>query len=225
MGGIPTNVKGEVVIDEKNTVLPGLYAAGEVACVSVHGANRLGTNSLLDIIVFGKICGLEAAEYAKGASFQSLPNDAADFARQQFDKILHGQGTERLIDLGKEMKRVMFDHVGVFRTEEGMKNALATVRELKERFNNIRLEDHGKIFNTDLFNAWELGNLPDLAEVTTVSALARTESRGAHARDDYPERNDTKWLKHTLAWYKNGDIKLRYKPVVITKYEPKKRTY
>ena len=225
MGGIPTNVKGEVVIDEKNTVLPGLYAAGEVACVSVHGANRLGTNSLLDIIVFGKICGLEAAEYAKGASFQSLPNDAADFARQQFDKILHGQGTERLIDLGKEMKRVMFDHVGVFRTEEGMKNALATVRELKERFNNIHLEDRGKIFNTDLFNAWELGNLLDLAEVTTVSALARTESRGAHARDDYPERNDTKWLKHTLAWYQNGSIKLRYKPVVITKYEPKKRTY
>jgi succinate dehydrogenase / fumarate reductase flavoprotein subunit len=225
MGGIPTNIKGEVVIDEKNTILLGLYAAGEVACVSVHGANRLGTNSLLDIIVFGKICGLEAAEYAKGASFQSLPNDAADFARQQFDKILHGQGTERLIDLGKEMKRVMFDHVGVFRTEEGMKNALATVRELKERFNNIRLEDRGKVFNTDLFNAWELGNLLDLAEVTTVSALARTESRGAHARDDYPERNDTKWLKHTLAWYKNGGIKLRYKPVVITKYEPKKRTY
>ena len=225
MGGIPTNVKGEVVIDEKNTVLPGLYAAGEVACVSVHGANRLGTNSLLDIIVFGKICGLEAAEYAKGASFLSLPNDAADFAHQQFDKILHGQGTERLIDLGKEMKRVMFDHVGVFRTEEGMKNALATVRELKERFNNIHLEDRGKIFNTDLFNAWELGNLLDLAEVTTVSALARTESRGAHARDDYPERNDTKWLKHTLAWYQNGGIKLRYKPVVITKYEPKKRTY
>ena len=225
MGGIPTNIKGEVVIDEKNTVLPGLYAAGEVACVSVHGANRLGTNSLLDIIVFGKISGLEAAEYAKGASFQPLPNDATDFARQQFDKILHGQGTERLIDLGKEMKRVMFDHVGVFRTEEGMKNALATVRELKERFKNIRLEDRGKIFNTDLFNAWELGNLLDLAEVTTVSALARTESRGAHARDDYPERNDTKWLKHTLAWYKNGGIKLRYKPVVITKYEPKKRTY
>jgi succinate dehydrogenase / fumarate reductase flavoprotein subunit len=225
MGGIPTNIKGEVVIDEKNTVLPGLYAAGEVACVSVHGANRLGTNSLLDIIVFGKISGLEAAEYAKGASFQPLPNDATDFARQQFDKILHGQGTERLIDLGKEMKRVMFDHVGVFRTEEGMKNALATVRELKERFKNIHLEDRGKIFNTDLFNAWELGNLLDLAEITTVSALARTESRGAHARDDYPERNDTKWLKHTLAWYKNGGIKLRYKPVVITKYEPKKRTY
>ena len=225
MGGIPTNIKGEVVIDEKNTVLPGLYAAGEVACVSVHGANRLGTNSLLDIIVFGKISGLAAAEYAKGASFQPLPNDAADFARQQFDKILHSQGTERLSDLGKEMKRVMFDHVGVFRTEEAMRNALVTVRELKERFKNIRLEDRGKIFNTDLFNAWELGNLLDLAEVTTVSALERTESRGAHAREDYPERDDTNWLKHTLAWYKNGGVELRYKPVVITKYEPKKRTY
>ncbi len=225
MGGIPTNTRAEVVIDENNTVMPGFYAAGEVACVSVHGANRLGTNSLLDIIVFGKHAGINAAEFAKGASFQPLPDDAADFARQQLDALLNSTGSERVADISHEMKTAMFDHVGVFRTEEGMRQTLEKIRELKERYKHIRIEDRGKIFNMELMNAWELGNLLDLAEVTTVSALARTESRGAHAREDYPKRDDANWLKHTLAWFRDGEVKLGYKPVVITKYQPKERVY
>lgn len=225
MGGIPTNKYGQVVIDENNEVLPGMYAAGEVACVSVHGANRLGTNSLLDLLVFGKHAGLNAAAYANGASFASLPADATDFSRAQFDRLLQGKGEERPMQIAAEMKAVMNDHVGVFRTAEGMQIALDKIKELKTRFLAVRVEDHGKIFNTDLLNAWELGNLLDLAEVTTVSALARQESRGAHARDDFSKRNDVDWLKHTLAWTGEGPIKLSYKPVVITKFQPKERVY
>ena len=225
MGGIPTNKFGEVVIDENNTVMPGLYAAGEVACVSVHGANRLGTNSLLDLIVFGKYAGLRAAEFANHANFQPLPADATGFARQQIDGLFNSKGTERLSDISREMKAVMFDHVGIFRTGEGMAQALAKVRELKERFKNVQVEDSGKIFNTNLLNAWELGNLLDLAEVTTLCAIARTESRGAHARDDFPNRDDANWLKHTLTWMKDGEIRLSYKPVEITKWQPKERVY
>jgi succinate dehydrogenase / fumarate reductase flavoprotein subunit len=225
MGGIPTNLLGEVVIDENNTVMPGLYAAGEVACVSVHGANRLGTNSLVDLIVFGKHAGLNASEYARGASFEPLPADAADYARQQLDHLLNNRGTERAADIAHEMKSTMFDHVGVFRTEEGMQQALSKVCELKDRYQNVKVDDQGKIYNTDLLNIWELGNLLDLAEVTTVSALARRESRGGHAREDYPKRDDVNWLKHTLAWDRDGKIELAYKPVAITKWQPKERVY
>ena len=225
MGGIPTNKLGQVVIDEQNNVLPGLYAAGEVACVSVHGANRLGTNSLLDLIVFGKYAGLEAAQYANGVAFQSLPADPTEFTRQQIDAILQADGEEKAFEIGKEMKSVMFDEVGVFRTAEGMGHALEKVRELRERLKHVRKVDRGKVFNTELLNIWELGNLLELAEVTTVSALARNESRGGHAREDYPKRDDQNWLKHTLAWMQDGEIKLGYKPVVITKYPPKERVY
>ena len=225
MGGIPTNMFGEVVIDENNTIMPGMYAAGEVACVSVHGANRLGTNSLLDIIVFGKYSGLKGAEFANGASFQPLPEDPADFARAQFETLMKDGGTEKASDIATEMKSVMNDHVGVFRTEDGMQSALEVVRELKERFKRVQIGDRGKIFNTDILNTWELGNLLDLAEVTTVSALVRKESRGAHARDDYPKRDDENWMKHTLAWLRDGDVELRYKPVTFTKFEPKERVY
>jgi succinate dehydrogenase / fumarate reductase flavoprotein subunit len=226
MGGIPTNKYAEVVIDENNTVMPGLYAAGEVACVSVHGANRLGTNSLLDLIVFGKFAGLKAAEFSQGIDFQPLPADPTEFTRAQFDAIRSAQGNEKILDVASEMKQTMTDQVGMFRTGEGMTAALAKMRELKERYKHIPLTDQGKIFNTDMMNLWELGNLLDIAEMTTVCALARTESRGAHAREDYPKRNDVDWLKHTLAWVQeNGEIKLGYKPVVITKFKPKERVY
>jgi succinate dehydrogenase / fumarate reductase flavoprotein subunit len=227
MGGIPTNRFGEVVIDEKNKVLPGLYAAGEVACVSVHGANRLGTNSLLDLLVFGKHAGLRAAEYACQTQFHSLPKDVADFALEQLDRLRRCKGEgERVSTIAEEMQEVMMEHVGVFRTAEGMETALRKLRELKERFQNLKLDDCGKVFNTELLSAWEIGNLLDLALVTTSSALARKESRGAHAREDFPKRDDKNWLKHTLAWInEDGEVKLRYKPVVITKYQPKERSY
>lgn len=225
MGGIPTNRYGEVLIDEKKTVMPGLYAAGEVACVSVHGANRLGTNSLVDLIVFGKYAGLRAAEFANRSSLLPLPADPADFARAQLERLLNNTGKEKAANIAADMKQVMNDYVGVFRTEEGMQKALGLIRELKERYRRVRVDDQGKIFNTDLLNTWELGNLLDLAEVTTVSALARRESRGAHARDDCPKRDDNQWMKHTLAWLHDGDIELRYKAVTITKFQPKERVY
>jgi succinate dehydrogenase / fumarate reductase flavoprotein subunit len=226
MGGIPTNKYGEALADEKNTVVPGLYAAGECACVSVHGANRLGTNSLLDLVVFGKHAGLRAAEFAKGSDYQPLPDNPASFSQEQFDRIRHADGKENAFDIGRTMKKVMFDDMGIFRSGKGMQNALNVVRELKERYKHVSITDTGAIFNMELMNVWELGNLLDLAEITTVSALARTESRGGHSREDYPDRDDKNWLKHSMAWVgENGLIDLKYKPVVITKFEPKVRTY
>ncbi len=226
MGGIPTNKYGEAIADEKDTLVPGLYAAGEVACVSVHGANRLGTNSLLDLVVFGKYAGLRAAEFARGAEYQSLPADPTEFTREQFDRILSADGTQNAFDIGVEMKKVMFDDMGIFRSGKGMQNALNVVRELQERFKHVTVTDKGKIFNMELMNVWELGNLLDLAEVTTVSALAREESRGGHSREDFPERDDQKWLKHTFAFVdEKGKIDLKYKSVTITRFEPKARKY
>ncbi|MBN2388407.1 MAG: FAD-binding protein [Anaerolineales bacterium] len=226
MGGIPTNKYGEALANEKGKIVPGLYAAGEVACVSVHGANRLGTNSLLDLVVFGKHAGLRAAEFATSAEYRHLPPDPAAFARLQFERIFQADGKDNAFDIATEMKKVMFDGMGVFRTREGMQAALETVRELKERFKHVGVTDTGKIFNLEMMNVWELGNLLDLAEVTTVSALARTESRGGHSREDFPQRDDKRWLKHTFAFVdERGKVELKYKPVVITRFEPKVRTY
>jgi succinate dehydrogenase / fumarate reductase flavoprotein subunit len=226
MGGIPTNKYGETIADEKNTIVPGLYAAGECACVSVHGANRLGTNSLLDLVVFGKHAGLRAAEFTKSTDYQPLPNNPEGFAQAQFDRIRQADGKENAFDIGRTMKKVMFDDMGIFRSGKGMQNALNVVRELKERYQHVSVTDKGSIFNMEVMNVWELGNLLDLAEVTTVSALARTESRGGHSREDYPDRDDKNWLRHTMAFVdEKGQIDLKYKPVVITKFEPKVRTY
>ena len=225
MGGIPTNKYGEVVIDDKNTAFPGLYAAGECACVSVHGANRLGTNSLLDLVVFGKHAGLKAAEYAKQAEYQNLPADTEAGSKSQFETLRNGSGKENAFDISNEMKKVMFDEVGIYRTGAVMESAYDKILELQERFKQVRVTDTGKIFNTELLNAWEVGNMLDVAELVAACALNRTESRGGHSREDYPERDDVNWLKHTLAWRKDGRIVIDYKPVVITKYQPKARVY
>lgn len=225
MGGIPTNIYGEVVVDEKNTVLPGLYAAGEIACVSVHGANRLGTNSLVDIIVFGKQAGMKAAEYARGAQFPGLPEDPQGFIQQQLDAFKGKNEGKKAAELRRKMQKVMSEHVGVFRTEEGIRQAVQTILELKEDFKSVRIDDQGKVFNTDLYEAWELGCMLDVAEVTAVAALARKESRGAHAREDYPKRSDEQWLKHSLAYLDPDGVTLKYKPVTITQYQPKERVY
>ncbi|GAB1471035.1 succinate dehydrogenase flavoprotein subunit [Chloroflexota bacterium] len=225
MGGIPTNKYGEVVVDDKNTLVPGLFAAGECACVSVHGANRLGTNSLLDIVVFGKHAGLKAAEYAKSAEWVKMPENAESDIRSQLEALKSSSGKENVYDIGNEMKSIMFKDVGIYRTEKDMATALETVRELQERFKHVRVSDQGRVFNTELLNAWELGNLLDIAEVVAASALNRKESRGGHSREDYPERDDKNWLKHTLTARKNGKLEISYKPVVITKHQPKARVY
>lgn len=226
MGGIPTNTNAEVIADENTNIVPGLYAAGETACVSVHGANRLGTNSLLDIVVFGKQAGKNASAYARKTEFSTFPKNAADAALAEVNRLLTTPSTEPAADIAKEMKAVMNKDVGVFRTEEGMAEALKTIRALKERYQtNVGVSDQSKVFNTDLLNTWELGCLLDAAEITAASALARKESRGAHSREDYPKRDDQNWLKHTLAWRNQGVIRLGYKPVSITKYQPKERVY
>lgn len=225
MGGIPTNKFGQVIRNEAAEVVPGLYAAGECACVSVHGANRLGTNSLVDLVVFGKHAGIEAAKYASSATLPDLPADPEDFTHQQIDQLMNADGTERASTIRRELRSLMFDDVGVFRTDEGLCRAIDQIQELRERFKHVRVEDRGKKFNMDLLNTWELSNLLDLALVTAVSAQARTESRGAHARDDFPRRDDENWLKHTLAWLDGQQVRLGYKPVTITRYQPKERVY
>ncbi|MFF7071197.1 succinate dehydrogenase flavoprotein subunit [Streptomyces pseudovenezuelae] len=229
MGGIPTNVEGEVLADN-TTVVPGLYAAGEVACVSVHGANRLGTNSLLDINVFGKRAGIAAAEYSQKADYVELPENPAELVVAQVERLRNATGTERVSVLRRELQETMDANVMVFRTEQTIKTAVEKIAELRERYLNVSIQDKGKRFNTDLLEAIELGNLLDLAEVMAVSALARKESRGGHYREDYPNRDDVNFMRHTMAYREVGDdgtesIRLDYKPVVQTRYQPMERKY
>jgi succinate dehydrogenase / fumarate reductase flavoprotein subunit len=228
MGGIPTNVHGEVLRDNEH-VIPGLFAAGEVACVSVHGSNRLGTNSLLDINVFGRRAGLAAAEYAKNHELVELPENPTKVVEDQLAMLLSEHGNERVADIRTALQKTMDSHASVYRTEETLKQALTDVQALKERYGRISVADKGKRYNTDLLEAAELGFLLELAEVLIVGALARKESRGGHAREDYPNRDDTNFMRHTMA-YKQGeglasDIRLDYKPVTFTRYEPMERKY
>jgi succinate dehydrogenase / fumarate reductase flavoprotein subunit len=228
MGGIPTNIKGEVLADP-DTVVKGLYAAGECACVSVHGANRLGTNSLLDINVFGRRAGIYASEYAAQAELVPLPENPTGMVDEWLELILSEHGHERVADIRTEMQASMDANASVFRTEETLKQALTDIHALKERYNHIRVQDKGSRYNSDLLEAIELGFLLEMAEVTVVGALNRKETRGGHAREDYPDRDDTNYMRHTMA-YKKGtgllsDIELGWKPVVQTRYEPMERKY
>jgi len=228
MGGIPTTVSGQVLRDN-TTPLPGLYAAGECACVSVHGANRLGTNSLLDINVFGRRAGIAASNYALGRDHVDLPPDPAGMVVSWVGDILSEHGNERVADIRGALQQSMDNNAAVFRTEETLKQALTDIHALKERYARISVHDKGKRYNSDLLEAIELGFLLELAEVTVVGALNRKESRGGHAREDYPTRDDTNYMRHTMA-YKQGtdllsDIRLDYKPVVQTRYAPMERKY
>ena len=199
MGGIPTNVDAEVVIDAVGTVLPGLYAAGETACVSVHGANRLGTNSLVDLVVFGRRGGMRMAEYVKHADWQALPADPAAEIRAEFERIRNSSGKSRAGELRAKMQETMMENIGVFRTQETMQKGIDDLAELRERFyKDIQIDDKARVFNTDLMEAWELGALLDLADVTARTAIERKESRGAHSREDFKERDDENWLAHSL---------------------------
>ncbi len=232
MGGIPTNVNAEVLYDN-TTVVPGLYAAGECACVSVHGSNRLGTNSLLDINVFGKRSGNNAAEWVQTAEFLPLPEHPEQGVKDMLDQLRASTGTERVAALRKELQEQMDRNAQVFRTDESLAKVTETIHELRNRFLQVSVQDKGKRFNTDLLEAVELGFLLDLAEVVVYSARNRKESRGGHMRDDYPKRDDENYMQHTMA-YLTGDphssladdhITLDWKPVVVTRYEPMERKY
>jgi len=224
MGGIPTNIKAEVLRDN-TTVVPGLYAAGECACVSVHGANRLGTNSLLDINVFGKRAGIYAVEYAKDAQFVDVPMDAIAETVKLIEHMRNATGTEKIAVIRKELQDTMDKNAQVYRTEESLNEALDKIKELRKRYEHIQVQDRGLRFNTDLLEAIELGFLLDLAEVLAFTARERRESRGGHFREDFETRDDEKFMVHSMAYKDGEEIKIGWKPVTITNYPPMERKY
>ena len=231
MGGIPTNIKAEVLADNDN-IIPGLYAAGEVACVSVHGSNRLGTNSLLDINVFGKRAGIAAAEYAKTAELVDLPESPETEVVDMLEKMRTSDGTERIAAIRKDLQDLMDANVQVFRTDETLRAALDEIAKLRERYNNVGIQDRGKRYNLDLLEAVELGFLLELAEVISTAAIHRKESRGGHFREDFPDRDDENFMHHTMTYLdpeaETDGIKgmrLETKPVIVTRYQPMERKY
>ncbi|HTL77680.1 MAG TPA: FAD-binding protein, partial [Casimicrobiaceae bacterium] len=232
MGGIPTNIHGQVVAPkdgDPNAVVEGLYAIGECACVSVHGANRLGTNSLLDLLVFGRAAGdFIIGRNLAALGHRALPPDAADLSLSRLARLDAATSGERVADVGNELRRTMQSHCGVFRNETLLAEGVAKVRELEARASRTAIDDKSRTFNTARVEALELDNLVEVAKATIVSALARHESRGAQARSDYPNRDDENWLKHTL-WHREGN-RLDYKPVqlkplTVESFPPKARTY
>jgi succinate dehydrogenase / fumarate reductase flavoprotein subunit len=226
MGGIPTNVDGQVVTGPEESPVPGLYAAGECACVSVHGANRLGTNSLLDIVVFGRRGGAHMAEYAKGADAPAPPDDALGATLRMLDGFLERDRRESPADIRRELQDVLFDEACVVRSEESLARAQGTLKDLWDRYDALGVQDKGRIYNTDLMETVELGFLLDCAETLVAAALDRTESRGGHFREDHPLRDDANWMKHSLA-YRDSDhgVRLEYKPVRSGPYIPMERKY
>ena len=225
MGGLPTDLEGRVVIDEKNTPLPGLYAAGEVACVSVHGANRLGTNSLVDILVFGRRAGRHAGKYIEENDWVPLPPSPDGPAQELVNQLLSGNGNERAAAIRDTLQDEMMDKAGVFREAKGLEAMQQKLRELRQRYRQVKVEDRGRKYNTELLEVIELGGMIEISEALVAGALARQESRGAHSREDFPKRDDPGWLKHSLAYQTPKGIELKFKPVTITKFEPKERKY
>ena len=226
MGGIPTDIDGRVLVSN-DAVMPGFYAAGECACVSVHGANRLGTNSLVDLVVFGRRAGKHAAEFLRTAELPPLPANADAFARDQVERLLSKQSgpTEKVGAIRETLQYEMFDKAGVVRNEQGLQQMSAILADLQARYQRVAIDDYTRTFNTDLLEAIELGYLLDVSECIVAGCLARTESRGAHYREDYPDRDDPNWLNHTMAYKTSGGLRLEKKPVSITRFEPKERKY
>jgi succinate dehydrogenase / fumarate reductase flavoprotein subunit len=225
MGGIPTDVEGRVIVDEENTILPGLYAAGECACVSVHGANRLGTNSLVDLVVFGRRAGRHMLQFVAENDFQALPKEPDFRARAEVARYLENDGHENAADIRVELQDAMMSKAGMFRNGQDLTELEGIIEDLRNRFTHVGVRDKGKTFNMDLVETIETGFLLDIAQAIATSALAREESRGAHVRDDFPDRDDVNWLKHTLVYRTSGGLQLRYKPVVLGRFEPKERKY
>jgi succinate dehydrogenase / fumarate reductase flavoprotein subunit len=225
MGGIPTNVDAQVLADHTGRTVTGFYAAGESACVSVHGANRLGTNSLLDLVVFGRRGGRAMARACRESPLLPLPPNPQAAAEEQIRALREGKGTESVARIREEMQVAMMDLCGVYRTQQSLTECRAKIQDLRRRAKGIAVSDKGKLFNTELLEALELGYLLDISLCVVESALARTESRGGHARDDFPKRDDGNWLKHTFASLDGDRVTLDYKPVTVTKYKPVERVY
>jgi succinate dehydrogenase / fumarate reductase flavoprotein subunit len=225
MGGIPTDVDGRVLVDESSTVLPGFYAAGECACVSVHGANRLGTNSLVDIVVFGRRAGKHMAAYVQEAPFTELPRTPDDEARQQVNALLARERGESASEIRETLQEEMMDKVSVVRSEQTLQGARKTVHELQARFAHVAIQDRQTWYNSELLETLEVGYLLDLSESIIAGALARQESRGGHYREDYPERDDTNYLHHSFVYNTPDGLRIAHKPVNISKFEPKERKY
>jgi succinate dehydrogenase / fumarate reductase flavoprotein subunit len=225
MGGIPTDEFGRVIRDGQGTIVEGLYAAGECACVSVHGANRLGTNSLLDLVVFGRRAGQHIGDYVKEVDFSPVSQDAAVTARRWIKQLTDGEQGPHGGHIMDEMQTVMMEKVGIYRNAQDMQAAVEQIQNLLDRYQQVRVQDSGQSFNTDLLELIELRNLLDLSLLTAASAVNRPESRGAHSREDFPERDDDGWLKHSLAYLDDGSVRIDYKPVDTSIWEPKPRTY
>ena len=237
MGGIPTNIHGEALTlkdGNPETVVPGLMAIGEAACVSVHGANRLGSTSLLDLVVFGRSVALRCAEtLTAGARQRALPADASDLAMSRLDRLRNADGQRGTAEIRLEMQRIMQSHAAVFRTGQTLHEGVDALLKCLHSFADVRVTDRSLIWNTDLMETLELDNLLGQAMVTITGAVSRQESRGAHAREDFPDRDDQQWMKHTLAWIDTqGGVRFDYRPVKlqtltneVETVAPKARTY
>ncbi len=225
MGGIPTDIHGRVQSNGEGDLFEGLYAAGECACVSVHGANRLGTNSLVDLIVFGRRAGQNIAQFVQGTDRTPLKKDVTRNAQEWILSKTGGQFGPNPVDLRLELQNLMMEKIGIYRNGQDMREAVQKIEELRLDYSKIKISTTSNTFNTHLLDIMELGNLLDLAYITAFSALNRKESRGAHSREDFPNRNDGEWLQHTLGWLEEDGIKIGYKPVNISQWKPKPRKY